>query len=176
MPVLLVCEEAHRFVPADERVGFAATTRAIKRIAREGRKIWHLFALISQRPSELSAQALSQCGTIFALRLTNELDQRFIETVLPGAARGNLRPYRAWVRKRQLFAAKASLYQCGSVSTICRAAVARAARALTSAVPGGLIQSIPISVMRECGVGAIRTVNRSRSSVLRWMIHRAPPS
>jgi DNA helicase HerA-like ATPase len=46
--------------------------------------------LISQRPSELSAQALSQCGTIFALRLANELDQRFMETVMPDAARGNL--------------------------------------------------------------------------------------
>src|SRR6476646_2028837 len=36
-PVLLVCEEAHRYVPADERIGFAATARAITRIAREGR-------------------------------------------------------------------------------------------------------------------------------------------
>jgi len=90
MPVLLVCEEAHRYVPADERIGFAATARAIKRIAREGRKYGISLALISQRPSELSAQALSQCGTILALRLTNELDQRFMETVLPDAARGNL--------------------------------------------------------------------------------------
>jgi hypothetical protein len=46
--------------------------------------------LISQRPSELSAQALSQCGTIFALPLANELDQRFMETVMPDAARGNI--------------------------------------------------------------------------------------
>jgi DNA helicase HerA-like ATPase len=90
MPVLLVCEEAHRYVPADERIGFAATARAITRIAREGRKYGISLALVSQRPSELSAQALSQCGTIFALRLANELDQRFIETVMPDAARGNL--------------------------------------------------------------------------------------
>jgi DNA helicase HerA-like ATPase len=90
MPVLLVCEEAHRYVPADERIGFAATARAITRIAREGRKYGISLALVSQRPSELSAQALSQCGTILALRLTNELDQRFMETVLPDAARGNL--------------------------------------------------------------------------------------
>jgi DNA helicase HerA-like ATPase len=89
-PVLLVCEEAHRYVPADERVGFAAAARAITRIAREGRKYGVSLALISQRPSELSAQALSQCGTIFALRLANELDQRFMETVMPDAARGNL--------------------------------------------------------------------------------------
>jgi hypothetical protein len=89
-PVLLVCEEAHRYVPADERIGFSATARAITRIAREGRKYGVSLALISQRPSELSAQALSQCGTIFALRLANELDQRFMETVMPDAARGNL--------------------------------------------------------------------------------------
>jgi uncharacterized protein len=90
-PVLLVCEEAHRYVPADNRIGFAATARAITRIAREGRKYGVSLALISQRPSELSAQALSQCGTIFALRLANELDQRFMETVMPDAARGNIR-------------------------------------------------------------------------------------
>src|ERR1700719_2004555 len=89
-PVLLVCEEAHRYVPADERIGFAATARAITRIAREGRKYGVSLALISQRPSLLSAEALSQCGTIFALRLANELDQRFMETVMPDAARGNL--------------------------------------------------------------------------------------
>jgi hypothetical protein len=89
-PVLLVCEEAHRYVPADERVGFAAAARAITRIAREGRKYGVSLALISQRPSELSVQALSQCGTILALRLANELDQRFMETVMPDAARGIL--------------------------------------------------------------------------------------
>ena len=89
-PVLLVCEEAHRYVPADERVGFGATARAITRIAREGRKYGVSLALISQRPSELSAQALSQCGTIFAMRLANELDHQYMETVMPDAARGNL--------------------------------------------------------------------------------------
>jgi DNA helicase HerA-like ATPase len=68
-PVLLVCEEAHRYVPADERIGFAATARAITRIAREGRKYGVSLGLISQRPSELSAQALpsvaqfSRCGS-----------------------------------------------------------------------------------------------------------------
>jgi uncharacterized protein len=89
-PVLLVCEEAHRYVPADERIGFAATARAITRIAREGRKYGVSLGLISQRPSELSAQALSQCGTIFAMRLANELDHGFMEKVMPDAARGSL--------------------------------------------------------------------------------------
>ena len=48
------------------------------------------LALISQRPSELSVQALSQCGTIFALRLANELDHSFMETVMPDAGRATL--------------------------------------------------------------------------------------
>jgi len=89
-PLLLVCEEAHRYVPADERIGFAAAARAITRIAKEGRKYGISLGLISQRPSELSATALSQCGTIFALRMGSELDQRFVATALPDAAQGML--------------------------------------------------------------------------------------
>jgi uncharacterized protein len=87
-PLLLVCEEAHRYVPADEHVGFAATTRAISRIAKEGRKYGVSLGLVTQRPSELAVSALSQCGTIFALRMGNELDQRFVANVLPEAAHG----------------------------------------------------------------------------------------
>jgi DNA helicase HerA-like ATPase len=89
-PMLLVCEEAHRYVPADERVGFAATTRALTRIAKEGRKYGVALALVSQRPSELSENALSQCATVFALRLANERDQAFVEKVLPDPTRGML--------------------------------------------------------------------------------------
>ena len=87
-PILLVCEEAHRYVPANERIGFAATARAITRIAKEGRKYGLSLALVSQRPSEISTQVLSQCGTVFALQLGNDVDQDFISRVLPYAARG----------------------------------------------------------------------------------------
>jgi DNA helicase HerA-like ATPase len=87
-PVLLVCEEAHRYVPAAEPIGFGAAARAITRIAREGRKYGVSLALISQLPSELSPQVLSQCGTVFAMRLGHYLDQRFMGTALPDAARG----------------------------------------------------------------------------------------
>jgi hypothetical protein len=89
-PILLVCEEAHHYIPASQFAGFAATTRAVTRIAREGRKYGVGLALISQLPSELSPQALSQCGTVFALRLGHYLDQRFMATALPDAARGML--------------------------------------------------------------------------------------
>lgn len=82
LPVLLACEEAHRYLPASGSA-FAACTRAISRIAREGRKYGLSLALISQRPSELAPQALSQCGTIFALRMANDLDQGFVERALP---------------------------------------------------------------------------------------------
>ncbi len=82
-PILLACEEAHRYLPATEGAAFSACRRSISRIAREGRKYGLSLALISQRPSELSPQALSQCGTVFALRLGNDLDQRFVEGALP---------------------------------------------------------------------------------------------
>ena len=89
-PILLACEEAHRYLPAREGTTFEACTRTIGRIAREGRKYGLSLALVSQRPSELSVQALSQCGTVFALRLGNERDQRFIEQALPDTAAGLL--------------------------------------------------------------------------------------
>ncbi len=89
-PILLVCEEAHRYVPADERIGFAATTRAITRIAKEGRKYGVSLVLVSQRPSELAAGALSQCGTIVALRLGSDLDQRYVATALSESAQAML--------------------------------------------------------------------------------------
>jgi DNA helicase HerA-like ATPase len=89
-PVLLVCEEAHRFVPASEPIGFGATSRAITRIAREGRKYGVSLALISQTPSELSDQVLSQCGTVFAMRLGHHLDRRAPGTAWADAARGTL--------------------------------------------------------------------------------------
>src|ERR1051325_1689535 len=89
-PVLLVCEEAHRFVPADEREGFSAASRALTRIAKEGRKYGISLGLISQRPSQLSPDALSQCGTIIAMRMGSEVDQRFVARALPDAAQGML--------------------------------------------------------------------------------------
>jgi len=82
-PLLLVCEEAHRYVPADPTLGFEPSRRAIDRLAKEGRKYGIALGLVSQRPSEVSPAALSQCGTVFALRLTNDRDRSFVENVLP---------------------------------------------------------------------------------------------
>ena len=82
-PILLVCEEAHRYVPADGAPMFEPTRRAIDRIAKEGRKYGVSLCLISQRPSELSTSSLAQCGTIMALRMSNERDQQFVRNALP---------------------------------------------------------------------------------------------
>ena len=86
-PLLLACEEAQRYVPADERLGFAQTIRVITQIAKEGRKYGISLGLITQRPSELSLAALSQCGTVFSMRMGSEGDQQFIARALPDVAR-----------------------------------------------------------------------------------------
>lgn len=83
IPLLLVCEEAHRYVPATAEAGFEPSRRAIDRIAKEGRKYGIALGLVTQRPAELSPSALSQCGTVVALRMSNERDQAFVRATLP---------------------------------------------------------------------------------------------
>lgn len=89
-PILLVCEEAHRYVPTDNSTIFSSTRKAIERIAKEGRKYGVSLGLVSQRPADVSESALSQCGTIFAMRLNNERDQKFVAHVMPEGAAGAL--------------------------------------------------------------------------------------
>ncbi len=86
IPILLVCEEAHRYIPADPSLGFHATRKSIARIAKEGRKYGVSLAIISQRPSELEPSTLSQCSTIFSMRLSNERDQNFVRAAIPDGA------------------------------------------------------------------------------------------
>ena len=86
LPVLLVCEEAHRYIPRDRSLGFHSTRRIISRIAKEGRKYGVSLAIVSQRPSELEPSTLSQCSTIFSMRLSNELDQNFVRAAVPDGA------------------------------------------------------------------------------------------
>jgi hypothetical protein len=90
LPVLLVCEEAHRYIPSDSSRGFDPTRRIISRIAKEGRKYGLSLGLVSQRPSELSETILSQCSTLFALRMGNQKDQDFVRRALPESAEGML--------------------------------------------------------------------------------------
>jgi len=76
-PLLVALEEAHTYLPNDGK-GRAAT--AARRIAKEGRKYGVGLMLVSQRPSEIDNTILSQCGTMIAMRLTNEKDRSQIKT------------------------------------------------------------------------------------------------
>ncbi|MFM2281263.1 MAG: hypothetical protein RLZZ444_3494 [Pseudomonadota bacterium] len=84
--ILVVCEEAHRYVPSDPSLGFLPTRLAIARIAKEGRKYGASLGMITQRPGELDQTILSQCSTIFSMRLSNDHDQAIIRKALPGAS------------------------------------------------------------------------------------------
>ncbi|HYM98744.1 MAG TPA: ATP-binding protein, partial [Aestuariivirgaceae bacterium] len=76
----------HRYVPNDKSLGFEPTKRAISRIAKEGRKYGVSLAIITQRPAELDPTILSQCNTIFSMRLTNERDQEILRAGISDAA------------------------------------------------------------------------------------------
>jgi len=89
-PVLLVCEEAHRYVPNDTMRTGQAVRGVLERIAKEGRKYGVSLGLITQRPSDLAEGVLSQCGTIISMRLNNDRDQAFVKSAMPEGARGFL--------------------------------------------------------------------------------------
>src|SRR5690348_5477799 len=90
-PLLLVCEEAHRYVPKDENAESGQSVRRIlERIAKEGRKYGVSLGLITQRPSDLAEGVLSQCGTIISMRLNNDRDQACVRAAMPEGARGFL--------------------------------------------------------------------------------------
>ncbi len=76
-PLLIVLEEAHAYLGSGDRQTASA---AVRRIAKEGRKYGIGMMLVSQRPSEIDPTILSQCGTIFALRLTNSIDRNHVRS------------------------------------------------------------------------------------------------
>jgi DNA helicase HerA-like ATPase len=78
-PLLVVLEEAHLFVQ-EGSVGPAA--KAISRIAKEGRKYGVGLAVVTQRPTEVDSAVLSQCGTLIALRLTNQADRAKVQAAM----------------------------------------------------------------------------------------------
>jgi hypothetical protein len=85
-PLLFVCEEAHRYVSADSKIGFGPTRRAVSRIAKEGRKYGVFLGLVTQRPAELDATIISQCNTLFTMRLANDRDQALLRSAVSDAA------------------------------------------------------------------------------------------
>jgi hypothetical protein len=85
-PIAIVCEDAHRYAPANLDEGFGPTRRALVRIAKEGRKTGVSLWVASQRPTELDPTILSQCNTIFAMRLANQADQDALRAAIPDAS------------------------------------------------------------------------------------------
>ena len=89
-PILLVCEEAHRYIPNERNADGSSVGKILSRIAKEGRKYGVSLGLITQRPSDLAEGVLSQCGTIISMRLNNDRDQAFVRAAMPEGARGFL--------------------------------------------------------------------------------------
>ena len=87
-PVLVVCEEAHRYVPDRGEAQYEAAQEAIRRLAKEGRKYGIGLMLVSQRPSEVEATVLSQCNSWIVHRITNERDRTFVAGILPDSLAG----------------------------------------------------------------------------------------
>lgn len=83
VPLLLVYEEAHKYVPNSDLAKYRASRQSIERIAKEGRKYGISLLLASQRPSEISETIFSQCSNFIALRLTNPNDQNYVKRLLP---------------------------------------------------------------------------------------------
>jgi DNA helicase HerA-like ATPase len=90
MPVTLICEEAHRYVPANPNLGFEPCKRAIAKIAKEGRKYGASLCIVTQRPAEIDPTILSQCNTVFALRMSNDRDQDIVKSAIADTGSGLL--------------------------------------------------------------------------------------
>jgi hypothetical protein len=83
LPVTLVLEEAHNYLPRTDEASHRICLDRIERIAKEGRKYGINMIVVSQRPSEVSETVLSQCGNFVVLRLTNPADQAYVKRLLP---------------------------------------------------------------------------------------------
>ncbi|MBK1718264.1 ATP-binding protein [Thiocystis violacea] len=102
-PLLLVCEEAHQYIPRESDTRFVGTRRSMERIAKEGRKYGVTLCIVSQRPTELSETVLSQCGNYLCLRISNADDQEYVRRLLPEGAK-NLADMLASLRRGEVLA------------------------------------------------------------------------
>jgi uncharacterized protein len=82
-PILLICEEAHAYIPRAAESQFAGSRKSMERIAKEGRKYGVGLGVVSQRPHEVSETVLAQCGTFICLRITNPDDQAYVRSLVP---------------------------------------------------------------------------------------------
>ena len=86
-PLLLICEEAHAYLPRASDAQYAGARKSMERIAKEGRKYGVGLGIVSQRPHELSETVLAQCGSFLCLRITNPTDQAYVKNLVPEAER-----------------------------------------------------------------------------------------
>jgi DNA helicase HerA-like ATPase len=108
-PVLLICEEAHRYVPNRGEAQYEAAQEAIRRIAKEGRKYGLGLILVSQRPSEVEATVLSQCNSWIVHRITNDADREHVKGILPDSVAGLTKMLSGLRRREAIFVGQAAM-------------------------------------------------------------------
>lgn len=108
-PILLVCEEAHRYVPNRGEAQYEAAQEAIRRIAKEGRKYGIGLMLVSQRPSEVEATVLSQCNSWIILRISNDSDREHVRAILPDSMAGLTKMLSGLRRQEAIFVGQAAV-------------------------------------------------------------------
>ena len=108
-PVLLVCEEAHRYVPNTGEAQYEAAQDAVRRLAKEGRKYGIGLMLVSQRPGEVEPTVLSQCNSWIVLRVTNEKDREHVRAILPDSMAGLTKMLSGLRRREAIFVGQAAM-------------------------------------------------------------------
>lgn len=88
VPVMMVCEEAHNYIPQRDEAAYRASRKSLERVAKEGRKYGLSMMVVSQRPSEVSETIFAQCNNFVALRLTNHADQNYVKRLFPDNSSG----------------------------------------------------------------------------------------
>jgi len=108
-PVVLVCEEAHRYVPDRGEAQYEAAQEAIRRIAKEGRKYGLGLLLVSQRPGEVESTVLSQCNSWIVHRITNDVDRKHVQSILPDSLAGLTKVLSGLRRQEAIFVGQAAV-------------------------------------------------------------------
>jgi DNA helicase HerA-like ATPase len=157
-PLLFVCEEAHRYAPADKKIGFGPTRRALSRIAKEGRKYGVFLGLVTQRPAEIDPTIISQCSTLFVMRLANDRDQSLIRSAVSDAA-ANLLSFIPSLGTREVFAFGAGV----ALPTRMRFKELEAAKRPSSEAAGST-RDLPGSSMDRDLIGSV--IERWRSATM----------
>lgn len=82
LPFHIILEEAHRYVQHDNDVNLLGYN-IFDRITKEGRKYGVILGLITQRPSDLSETAISQCNNFLIFKMMHPRDVDYIREMVP---------------------------------------------------------------------------------------------